>query len=132
MVVAKRLTKALRGKRRWIGVFVSADLTTRSAVEASLDQLAATAERDPPKLMDFFSAEECSTFERTELLDPFNPAGHGLAILQIPLPNVPSYRNLLQTTDALVKHGLQSLTSSGKIRLVRLRLGLPKPVRKRK
>jgi hypothetical protein len=36
---------------------------------------------------------------------------------------------MLESETALEQHGLKSLTTSGKIRLVRERLGLPRPKR---
>ena len=127
--MAKRLTKALREKRRWIGVLVEPACTTRSDVEERLDALAMTLEPVPDiRLMDFFHSKQ-----RDELNTPaeFSAEGGGIAILRIHLKDAPRLRPLLQAEDAVNQHGIRSLTTSGKIRLVRQRLGLPKPKRNR-
>jgi hypothetical protein len=130
--MTKRLTKALRGKRRWVGVVVDGNTMTRSSVEEGLVRLAALVELPPPRLMDFVPVGGNATLRPSELLLPFSRSPHGVAILQIPLGDVTAYRRLLEPHGALELHGLQCLTSSGKIRLVRLRLGLPKPPRRRR
>ena len=56
----------------------------------------------------------------------------GLAIVRAPLSVIVELRDLLEAEAALETWGVQSLTTSGKIRLVRERLGLPKPKRHRK
>ena len=78
--------------------------------------------------MDFFNSTQ-----RQELNTPadFNAEEGGIAILRIHLKDAPTLRPLLQAEDAVEQYGLRSLTTSGKIRLVRQRLGLPKPKRNR-
>ena len=128
-LMAKRLTKALREKRRWIGVLVEPACTTRSDVEERLDALVMTLEPVPDiRLMDFFHSKQ-----RHELNTPaeFSAEEGGIAILRIHLKDAPRLRPLLQAEDAIDQHGIRSLTTSGKIRLVRQRLGLPKPKRNR-
>ena len=127
--MAKRLTKALREKRRWLGVLVEPACSTRSDVEERLAALASTLDPNPDiRLMDFFNQEQ-----RGELEPPVEPVTvtGGLAILRIHLKDAPSLRPLLRGEHALQEHGFLSLTTSGKIRLVRERLGLPKQKRKR-
>ncbi len=51
----------------------------------------------------------------------------GFAVVCVLLSEYEDVRKHLQTDN---EHGLSSLTSSGKIRLVRERLGLPKPSRR--
>lgn len=127
--MAKRLTKALREKRRWLGVLVEPACSTRSDVEERLAALASTLDPNPDiRLMDFFNQEQRSELEPP--LEPVTVTG-GLAILRIHLKDAPSLRPLLRGEHALREHGFLSLTTSGKIRLVRERLGLPKPKRKR-
>ena len=58
-------------------------------------------------------------------------APHGLAIVEVPLECSQKFKELLCDADAISSYGLESLTMSGKIRLVRERLNLPKPMRKR-
>jgi len=95
--MAKRLTKALRDKRRWIGLTVL-DCNNRNQVKSAIDKLAPVSEW---KLMDF-----------TE----------GKAIIRILLKHEKLWREVLQNTDSQI----QSVTMSGKIRLVRERLEIPK------
>ena len=107
--MAKRLSKALRGKRRWIGVQISADVSSRSETKKILEtistdlQLSAT-----PKLIDF---------NQHALAD-----GCGTAVIQIPLTDYQEFRESISNVESLDKIGIMSLTTSGKIRLVRQRL----------
>ena len=127
--MAKRLTKALREKRRWLGVNVESACTTRSDVQERLDRLTSLLDPTPDvRLMDFFNQDQ-----RLELELPAEPVATtgGLAILRIHLKDAATLRPLLRGEDALQQHGFRSLTTSGKIRLVRERLGLPTPRRNR-
>ena len=127
--MAKRLTKALREKRRWLGVLVEPACVTRSDVEERLSALTTTLEPTPEvRLMDFLNSTQ-----RRELNTPadFSAEEGGIAILRIHLKDAPTLRPLLQAEDAIEQHGIRSVTTSGKIRLVRQRLGLPRPERKR-
>lgn len=130
--MAKRLSKALREKRRWIGVLVHPRLQDREAVEQTLVKISQQIEQHPSlRLMDFFNRDERPKLaEQTELADQHGEGG--LAILRAPLGAMVELRNLLQDNTALETWGIMSLTTSGKIRLVRQRLGLPKPKRKQK
>ena len=78
--------------------------------------------------MDFFNSKQ-----RPELNAPddFSAEEGGIAILRIHLKDAPTLRPLLQAEDAIEQYGLRSLTTSGKIRLGRQRLGLSKPERNR-
>ena len=127
--MAKRLSKALRGKRRWVGVLIHATLNSRDKVELSLQTLSSTLGDVRLRLFDCIVANERehnTTVEATEEL----PATGGLAIIEVPLAAYTDLRTLLEHENALASHGLQSLTASGKIRLVRQRLGLVKPPRR--
>ena len=102
-----RVSKAKRGKRRWIGFSVPEDLAQRSELENYLKEHMETV--FPWKLFDLERDEE------------------GIkAILRVRLED---YQAALENMNL---RGLTSLTSSGKIRLVRKRLGLPPRPRKRK
>ena len=128
-LMAKRLTKALREKRRWLGVLVEPACLSRSDVEKRLAALISTLAPAPDvRVMDFFNSTQ-----RHELNTPadFNAEDGGIAILRIHLKDAPTLRPLLQAEDAIEQYGIRSLTTSGKIRLVRQRLGLPKPERNR-
>ena len=127
--MAKRLTKALREKRRWLGVVVEPACISREDVEERIAALASTTESSPDiRLMDFFNAAERAQLKETTEVSELNG---GLAILRMNLKDAPSLRPLLQSQGALQRHGMSSVTTSGKIRLVRQRLGLPTPRRKR-
>ena len=130
--MAKRISKALREKRRWIGVLVHPRHHHRDAVEQVLLEISQRIELKPSlRLMDFFNQEERPPLaDQTELANQHGEGG--LAIVRAPLKAMAELRNLLQDSNALETRGIMSLTTSGKIRLVRERLGLPKPKRKQK
>ena len=107
--MAKRLSKALRGKRRWLGVLVSPEIKSKSQMISSIEKLSQKLELSgSPKLMDF---------SVNQLTD-----GCGTGILQVKLADSFVIREHLEADDSLEKNGLSSLTTSGKIRLVRERL----------
>ena len=128
--MAKRLSKALRGKRRWVGVLVEPALNSREKVEQSLQTLCSTLGDVRLRLFDCIVADEraqqSTTVEATEDI----PATGGLAIIEVPLTAYSDLRAVLEGESALTSHGFKSLTASGKIRLVRQRLGLVKPPRR--
>ena len=94
--MAKKLTKALRGKRRWIGCECS-DFNSRNELENFLQDL-------PVKLYEFED---------------------GKCILVVRLEEYESIR------ESLSKGRVVSVTSSGKIRLVRERMKFSRKPRKR-
>tara|TARA_B110001452_G_C15205717_1_gene418286 strand:+ start:1270 stop:1554 length:285 start_codon:yes stop_codon:yes gene_type:complete len=94
--MAKKLTKALRGKRRWVGCNCDS-FKSRSELESFLIDL-------PVKLYDFES-EMC--------------------ILEVRLEDYDSLKQKLASGRVV------SNTSSGKIRLVRERMGFSRKPRKR-
>lgn len=94
--MAKKLTKALRGKRRWIGCECS-NFNSRSELETFLQDL-------PVRLYDFED---------------------GKCILVARLEEYESIR------ESLSKGRVVSVTSSGKIRLVRERMKFSRKPRKR-
>lgn len=130
-IMAKRPSKALREKRRWLGVMVDASYEERTEVERLLVSLAEhLGENLNLRLIDFWSVEKLASLEReAAAVNP--PSAGGLAILRTYLSDTPSVRAALEGEEALAIHGMMGLTTSGKIRLVRQRLGLPKPPRKR-
>ena len=108
-IMAKRLSKALRGKRRWIGVLLSSQFNSRKDVETKLSAIFSDSDlTGSPKLMDFslgIISNGCST-----------------GVLQVKLEDYSTVRTRLENIDSLEKLGISSVTSSGKIRLVRQRL----------
>ena len=93
--MAKRLTKALREKRRWVGLSVS-DCKTRTDLESKITELAPVEDW---RLMDF---------------------NEDKAILRILLKDQKEWRAVLNIPE----NTIHSITTSGKIRLVRERLNL--------
>jgi hypothetical protein len=93
--MAKRLTKALREKRRWIGLSVS-NCKNRSELKSKIEEIAPVTDW---RLMDF---------------------ADGKAILRILLKDQQEWRNILKDPNQMI----HSVTMSGKIRLVRERLEL--------
>ena len=94
--MAKKLTKALRGKRRWIGC-ICQDFNSRSELEKHLSEL-------PVKIYDFEN-DKC--------------------IIVVGLTNYDSVKESLSSGRVI------SQTASGKIRLVRDRMGFTRRPRKR-
>jgi hypothetical protein len=91
--MAKRLTKALREKRRWVGLNVT-NCESRSQLEDKIREIAPVEDW---RLMDF---------------------NGGNAILGILLKDQNEWREILNKPD----QPIHSVTMSGKIRLVRERL----------
>ena len=125
--MTKRLSKALRQKRRWIGLAVAAHLDRRSEVEKTLETIARRINAEGPvRLMDFLpQAERDDSTEVPELVAA--QAHAGLAIVRVDLRDAQRFRAMLAREGAMNEQGFTTLTTSGKIRLVRERLGLPKP-----
>lgn len=129
--MAKRLTKALRGKRRWLGFQSTLEHPTRQSIEKKIQELFdQDGQSSRIRLMDFVpcGSEVAATLVPT--LESAIPS-LGFGILQVPHPISAHVRSVLESEDSLERNGIQSLTTSGKIRLVRERLSLPKPMRKR-
>lgn len=128
--MAKRLTKALREKRRWVGVLVQPGITTRETAVQAVEDLRRHLDLSSLKLMDF---QPSSDREDDDLIGGFADTHQegGLAVLKVPLSGVTVLRRCLEDEKAFEQHGMRGLTTSGKIRLVRQRLGLPKPNRHR-
>ena len=93
--MAKRLSKALRDKRRWVGLNVS-NCNNREELESKIAALAPVGDW---KLYDFSNSH---------------------AILRILLKDEKQWRQILDQPDSAI----HSVTMSGKIRLVRERLNL--------
>jgi len=92
--MAKRLTKALRGKRRWFNSLAS-DLKLSKQI----------------RLMDFQLSSE---------------GEFSLAIIEVKLLDYDLLREKIDNDESIDTFGVQSITASGKIRLVRDRLNLTK------
>ena len=130
--MAKRLTKARRPKRRWLGLLVDRRHKSRTEVETSICHVAQKTEAlGTWRLMDYCPEEQRKYDAEVTDLTALRPK-HGLAILRVDLIDAPTIRTLLEDHEALETHGFDSLTTSGKIQLVRRRLGLPRPKRSTK
>ena len=127
--MAKRLTKALREKRRWVGVMVDPSCQNREEVEKRLNALASSLDTEVNlRLMDWWPLDRRTSLGEPTPLTTDHPHV-ALAVIRIHLKDARLLRGLLESSSALKQHGLQSLTTSGKIRLVRERLGIPRPKR---
>ena len=132
--MAKRLSKALRGKRRWFGLAIDANYTTRKDVEKILTSISSDLEVSKKlRLMDFVNtdSEKKSDVSQLSLIPKSINSPFGLGIVEVPLKSSQEFRELLSQETNISNYGLESLTISGKIRLVRERLNLEKPKRKR-
>lgn len=81
------------------------------------------------RLMEFYPASSLEVEQITATLDASQPFAY--AVLQVPHPSFALLRTFIEGEDSMSTHKLRSCTSSGKIRLVRERMGMPKPSRKR-
>ena len=128
--MAKRLTKALRGKRRWVGIECTSQFESRSSLGGHLSSLFQSIEQSTTfRLMEFYPADSEVAKSTVSALEGSEPRGFG--ILEIPHPAYQGVRLLIESENSLLDHAVRSLTSSGKIRLVRERLHLPRPNRNR-
>ena len=121
--MAGKVSKAKRPKRRWIGIALPHNVQSREDLTSVLES--SPFESFRIKLYDCHpSGSEaalaaCSIQKRVDEV--------GFAIICVLLSQYIEVRNILDSGDG---HGLMSITSSGKIRLVRERLGIPKPSRR--
>lgn len=99
-----KLRKAARGKHRWVGLTVDESVTNREELEKILSQ--GEDLKVGCKLFDFID---------------------GKAIIRIPLESYEEAKSILKEGF----NGLISQTSSGKIRLVRERMGIKVSRKKR-
>ena len=100
-----RLSKAKRVKRRWVGLRVKR-APERKVLEAEIQDLLVDSD--------------------LRLYDLQKDGQYSVAIVRVPLPDLPQFRVIVHECD-----WIETLTTSGKIRLVRERLGIPKPPRRR-
>lgn len=79
--------------------------------------------------MEFYPANSDVAIATVTALAGDEPRGFG--ILEIPHPAYEEVRFLIESEDSFSNYAVRSITSSGKIRLVRERLHLPRPNRNR-
>ena len=118
-----KISKAKRPKRRWVGIAFPPSVQSSEDLTSVLETSPLSEYRI--KLYDCHpgGSEEAlaarSIQKRTDDV--------GFAVICVLLSQYGEVRSVLESGDG---HGLISLTSSGKIRLVRERLGIPKPSRR--
>ncbi|DAC27653.1 MAG TPA: hypothetical protein HA330_00820 [Candidatus Thalassarchaeaceae archaeon] len=100
-----RLSKAKRVKRRWVGLRIKRELD-RESLESQIQNLIPGAD--------------------LRLYDLRPEGDSSIAIMRVYLPDLPHFRAVLAECE-----WIETLTTSGKIRLVRERLSIPKPPRRR-
>ena len=132
--MAKRLSKALRGKRRWLGVAFPSAISSRSkATDAIASAFRGLDDDAKIRLMDFHDATADQSSQTSLYLygseSSVEPRSYG--ILQVPHEIYNDVRSKIESEDALASLSIKSITSSGKIRLVRERMALVKPPRRR-
>ena len=96
-----KISKANRGKNRWIGLHIDQMPISRATLEDNLDKIMGNI--------------------NWKLFDVINNEMHTLAILRTPLEDSLEAKEKINSSD-----GISTLTTSGKIRLVRQRLGIDK------
>lgn len=96
-----KVSKAKRGKNRWIGLHISQKPVTRAVLEENLLRIMGDV--------------------NWKLFDMIDHEMHTLAILRISLEDSLEVKKKINSID-----GMSTLTTSGKIRLVRQRLGIHK------
>ena len=130
--MAKRLSKALRGKRRWLGVAFDSKIEQRNdAKKAIEDAFGEVREGFEIRLMDFHASESDQAKISHSFLAADENRRLGYGILQVPHEIYTAVKGLCQSTESLSEIKIKSITSSGKIRLVRDRLCLERPPRRR-
>lgn len=123
--MAKRLSKALRGKRRWLGILVDSRITNRKQFEKILSDIGAEFSlKKPIRLMDFKNNKHYDEPENVIqfLADKEMRNDVGAAIIEVQLEDYDDVRNLISESDFFYHKGALSFTTSGKIRLVRERI----------
>ncbi|CAI8285101.1 MAG: Uncharacterised protein [Candidatus Poseidoniaceae archaeon] len=121
--MAAKVSKAKRPKRRWVGIALPNSIQSREDLTSVLEASPFGPYRI--KLYDCYPGSSeaalaaCSIQKRTD--------GVGFAIVCVLLSEYDEVRNVFDSEN---NYGLTSVTSSGKIRLVRERLGIPKPLRR--
>ena len=101
-----RQSKASRGKFRWLGLRINKGQLSRNSATAIIQQILAEI--------------------NFRMFDCLDVDSHTLVIIRVNLKDIDLARERFGLNAEI-----ESLTTSGKIRLVRDRMGLSRPVRKR-
>jgi len=139
--MSPKLSKALRGKRRWIGVSLHHTILTRKDCQSRIDALEQALGVNSIRLYDLqINSMKSSLPHLPDDQEPEHPSTdiqklndskQNVAILCVLHVDYLSVRSTLSSVNSMETYSMVSLTSSGKIRLVRSRLGLTKPKRKK-
>ena len=100
-----RQSKASRGKFRWLGLRINGSQLSRNSVTTIIQQILADI--------------------NFRMFDCLGVDSHTLVIIRVTLKDIDLVRERFGLNTEI-----ESLTTSGKIRLVRDRMGLSRPVRK--
>ena len=100
-----RQSKASRGKFRWLGLRINGSQLSRNSVTAIIQQILADI--------------------NFRMFDCLGVDSHTLVIIRVNLKDIDLVRKRFGLNTEI-----ESLTTSGKIKLVRDRMGLSRPVRK--
>ena len=117
--MAAKLSKAKRPKRRWIGFSFPSLIQSRSDLEALLARI--FTEKLHFRLYDAYFFGSHVVAQSCELQQISEEVGFG--IVSVNLDDYKMFRDRFEENEG--KPNLVSLSSSGKIRLVRQRMGLP-------
>tara|TARA_B100001175_G_scaffold293348_1_gene279783 strand:+ start:840 stop:1262 length:423 start_codon:yes stop_codon:yes gene_type:complete len=122
--MAAKLSKAKRPKRRWIGFSFPSSICSRSEIEGQIQQLFPADIHFRLYDAHFHGSDVAkASCEHQSIKDNI-----GLGIMCVNLVDYDAVREVFSTSSTDGR--IHSLSSSGKIRLVRQRLGLPKPKKK--
>ena len=116
-----KVSKAKRPKRRWIGITVPSTIQSRDDLQSALEVSDLSTLKI--RLYDFHQAQ--SDVARHARLHSQIKKDVGFAIICVPLSDYEAARAFFSSADTMFR----SISSSGKIRLVRERMGLSKPPR---
>lgn len=117
-----KVSKAKRPKRRWIGITVPATMQSRDDLQSALKECELSSLKI--RLYDFHQAQ--SDVARHACLHSQIEKVVGFAIICVPLSDYEAARAFFSSESNTM---FRSISSSGKIRLVRERMGLSKPPR---
>ena len=115
-----KVSKAKRPKRRWIGLSFPSVIRSRSELAEVFESSSLSGIQ--VKLYDFYNADS-EVLQQSRNHCQFSEDA-GIAIICVLLRDYNNVRTILQSKNV---DNLNSISSSGKIRLVRERMGLPKP-----
>lgn len=117
-----KVSKAKRPKRRWIGITVPSTIQSRDDLQSELEVSDLSTLKI--RLYDFHQAQ--SDVARHACLHSQIEKDVGFAIICVPLSDYEAARAFFSSESNTM---FRTISSSGKIRLVRERMGLSKPPR---